>query len=60
VAEMLAVEPERVDAAQGSDMGEGAEPDHRSVPTVYGDPFAPTFTPPPAAGGQVDGMRLAP
>ena len=57
VAEMLAVEPEPVSAAQGGDIGEGARPDHGSLGVVYGDPFAPMFIPPPAVGGAAGGMR---
>lgn len=51
---MVAVEPELANVGQGLSAG------HRPAIAVYGDPLAPAFTPPPVAGGQAGGMRLAP
>ncbi len=60
VAEMLAVEPSPVDADQRGDIGAGTGPDHGSLGVIYGDPFAPTFTPQPTLGQDAGRMRLAP
>lgn len=60
VAEMLAVAagPKSTDQSGIIEAETGTEP--RPALAVFGDPFAPTLTPPPAVGREVVGPRPAP